>query len=90
MTTSGENEVASVRAAGPSVVALTENPRVRNAAEATRRSIASATASSTRGASCASGSIGSIFRLVIVGEFPEDPFPTEELSATNAPAEGRI
>ena len=37
ITTSGEKEVANVRAAGPSVVALTEKPRVRNAAEATRR-----------------------------------------------------
>ena len=68
ITTSGENEVANVRAAGPSVVALTENPRVRNAAEATRRNSASLTARSTRGASCASGSIGSIFRLWFVGE----------------------
>ena len=86
MTTSGENEVASVRAAAPSVVALTEKPRVRNAAEATRRNIASATASSTRGASCASGSIGSIFRLVICRFVPRRSIPYEGVIGTRCPS----
>ena len=55
--TSGLNDSASISAAVPSVVALTENPRSRNVTLAIRRSSASLTASKTRGASCASGSI---------------------------------
>ena len=39
------------------VVALTEKPRSRRATPTTRRKSASLTASRTRGASCASGSI---------------------------------
>ena len=86
MTTSGENEVASVNAAGPSVVALTEKPRERNAAEATRRNRASLTASSTRGASCASGSIRPIFRLVLVGELPRTSIPYKGVIGRQCPS----
>ena len=91
MTTSGVKDVARVRAAGPSVVALTENPRARNAAEATRRNNASLTATSTRGASCASGSIWLCFPPQrYVGSSPSSHFPTQELSAGNGAAEARI